>query len=97
MLVDVYERTAEDMNPVTYWLLPNGWLVNAEPREDDSSVHSAWFIEEGFEALNSCIRRLDWRTQAPAGEIIYGETTERQLGDETLRWINGVYITRDEE
>lgn len=95
MLVDVYERIAEGMEPVAYWLLPNGWLVNTRPRVEGGSVHSAWFIEEGFGALDRCIRRLDWRTMAPDGEIVHGETTEKLLGDEMLRWVNGVYITRD--
>ena len=96
MLVDVYERIAEGMEPVAYWLLPSGWMVNTQPY-GESNVHGAWFIEEGFEVLDGCIRRLDWRTVAPEGDIVPGETTRVTLNSGPVRWINGVYITGDEE
>lgn len=97
MLVDVYERIAEDMEPVAYWLLPNGWMVNTQPY-GESNVHGAWFIEEGYEALGDCIRRLDWRTVAPDGDLVVGETTRvTGRGGRPIAWINGVYITGDEE
>ena len=97
MLVDVYERIAEDMEPVAYWLLPNGWMVNTRPY-GESNVHGAWFIEEGFEVLDGYIRRLDWRAVAPDGDVVPDKTTRITGKDgRQITWINGIYITGEDE
>ena len=102
MLVDVYERIAEDMKPVAYWLLPNGWLVNKSPHEDYEDlvffvVHQAWLFEEGADLLGICIERADYREQAPDGEIHPCNKERLTIHGAEVQWVNGWYMIPKEE
>lgn len=102
MLVDVYERIAEGMEPVAYWLTEDGWLVNTHPHEfyADSpffAVHQAWFFEEGHSLLNTCIERVFPRDQIPSGEIHPCNRERLVIRDTEVQWINGWYMIPKEE